>query len=199
MSMIKKPKLLFILLLICLFYFLQRTLHQTPSQPISPQTLVCTESTETVTSTEIALLNPYETIVEEDLTTETTASDAQKETIHDESSTTTQSSNPEETTSFEGNSSEHVPIDDMSSSELALLEAGLGNVILLPTGDYGILMEHPDQMINGKRGNEILREYLARIGLEGTIYGCWMNEQYYNFFAENIQGQVSSDSKNFWD
>lgn len=199
MSMIKKPKLLFILLLICLFYFLQRTLHQTPTQPISPQSLASTESTETVTSTEIALIYPYETTVEEDLATEITVSDTQEETIHNESSTVVPPSSTEETTPSEESNSEYIPTDDMSSSELALLEAGLGNVTLLPTGDYGILMEYPDQMINGKRGNEILREYLASIGLEGTIYGCWMNEQYYNFFAENIQEQISSDSEDFWD
>lgn len=89
--------------------------------------------------------------------------------------------------------------ETFSPSEQTLLDVGLGTVTLLPTGDYGILMQSPDHQINGKLGNEILRDYLTSIGLDGTIYGSWMNESYYTFFAENLQEIISYEDKEFWD
>lgn len=78
------------------------------------------------------------------------------------------------------------PFANLTPSQQTMFDAGYGNVVLLPTGNYGVLMQGPEHTIEGKTGNVILREYLTSIGLEGSIAGGWMNETYYHFIASNI-------------
>ena len=90
--------------------------------------------------------------------------------------------------------------DHISPSEQAMIDAGYGNVVLLPTGNYGVLMPNPDCLINGKDGGDILIEYLAEKGLQASsVSGCWMNDQYYNWIAKNITELITPDDEEFWD
>lgn len=54
---------------------------------------------------------------------------------------------------------------------------------------YGILMPSSDYEIDGKEGNEILREYLKARNLDAEIYGCWINSSkgWYWYIAENVR------------
>ncbi len=84
---------------------------------------------------------------------------------------------------------------NISPSEQAMIDAGYGNVVQLPTGNYGVLMQGPDHAINGKDGGDILIDYLAERGLQaGDVTGGWMNDQYYNWIAKNITEIDTSDS-----
>ena len=88
----------------------------------------------------------------------------------------------------------------ISPSEQTMIDAGFGNVVLLPTGNYGVLMPNPDHLINGKDGGDILIEYLAEKGLQASsISGSWMNEQYYNWIAKNISELITPNDEEFWD
>lgn len=88
----------------------------------------------------------------------------------------------------------------ISPSEQAMIDAGFGNVVLLPTGNYGVLMPNPDHLINGKDGGDILIEYLSKKGLQAnSISGSWMNDQYYNWIAKNITELITPNEEEFWD
>ncbi len=90
--------------------------------------------------------------------------------------------------------------DNISPSEQAMIDAGYGNVVLLPTGNYGVLMPNPDYLINGKDGGDILIEYLAEKGLQASsVSGSWMDDQYYNWIAKNITELITPDDEEFWD
>ena len=90
--------------------------------------------------------------------------------------------------------------DHISPSEQAMIDAGFGNVVLLPTGNYGVLMPNPDHLINGKDGGDILIEYLSKKGLQAnSISGSWMNDQYYNWIAKNITELITPNDEEFWD
>lgn len=65
------------------------------------------------------------------------------------------------------NENEWRPTDnenDISPWEQRVIDAGYGNVVDFGDGSYGVLT-HNDGYVNGKRGGEILREYLAVYGL----------------------------------
>ena len=76
---------------------------------------------------------------------------------------------------------------DVSTYEQRLIKAGYGKVVDFGDKTYGVLMQGPDHTINGKDGGELLIDTLKTQGLQaGHIFGCWMNEDYYNWFAEDI-------------
>ena len=70
--------------------------------------------------------------------------------------------------------------NDISPWEQKVINEGYGNVVDFGDGAYGVLT-HKDGYVNGKRGGEILKEYLAEHGLE----------------AQNISGGVI-DEENDW-
>lgn len=82
---------------------------------------------------------------------------------------------------------------DITPSQQALLDAGYGVVILLPTGHYGVLMQGPDHKIDGKDGGELLIDYLTERKLQGSVSGEWMNDQYYYWIANNITELITPD------
>lgn len=71
------------------------------------------------------------------------------------------------------------------------IDAGYGVVVELDGGTwYAVLMQSNEQTINGKYGNEILREYLKEHGLHAKrIGGCWINMDngWYWYTAEQIE------------
>lgn len=78
---------------------------------------------------------------------------------------------------------------NISASEQAVIDAGYGVVVLLPTGNYGILT-HGDGYVNGRHGSDILREYLSAQGLypSAGIGGCWIDidNDWYWFVARDV-------------
>ena len=194
MQITKNPKnlLAILFLMLCtalLFLFISNTPKATSRNENST-----TVGTSTITSTEKDSPEPvtnYITSTEEnEISTDATSSGEASTSDTTENGSAIVDENLMDTEEFN---------TETSPSEQTLLDAGIGTVVLLPTGDYGILMQSPDHRINGKLGNEILREYLTNLNLEGSIYGCWMNDQYYNFFAENVQELITSDDEEFWD
>lgn len=76
---------------------------------------------------------------------------------------------------------------DISTYEQRLIKAGYGVIVDFGDQTYGVLMKGPDHTIDGKDGGELLIDALKEQGLQaGHIFGCWMNEDYYNWFAEDI-------------
>lgn len=76
----------------------------------------------------------------------------------------------------------------ISPTEQMVIDAGYGNVLQLPSGNYAVLT-HGDGYVNGKHGFDILDEYLASIGLESSqAGGCWIDSDndWYWFIAENV-------------
>ena len=209
MQITKNPKnllaiLFFMLCTALLFLFISNTPKATSRNENST-----TVGTSTITSTEkVSSLTGVNIVTSTEEDSSETDTNYIASTEENEISADTTSS--DETPTSDTTENDSVIVDDdlmdteeseaeTSPSEQTLLDAGIGTVVLLPTGDYGILMQSPDHKINGKLGNEILREYLTNLNLEGSIYGCWMNDQYYNFFAENVQELITSDDEEFWD
>lgn len=187
----KKPFLFILLFLLAGIFIFWNWKHSQPDSHLASNDVFFTEPDFTIESNFSSIQSDLE------ITTPSNTEHSSEEAIINEANydppirdTSTEEST--ETTT-------HEPIDEFSPSQQTLLNVGLGNVVLLPTGDYGILMQTPNQTIEGKLGNEILRDYLSSLGLEGSIYGCWLNEDYYTFFAENIQKQISYDDEDFWD
>lgn len=93
---------------------------------------------------------------------------------------------------------EHIAYID--ADEQACVDAGYGNVVLLSNGQYGVLT-HGDCCVNGVFGSDILRNYLASIGLEATyITGGWVGttNDWYMFETCGIVPLVTEDDPNFW-
>lgn len=89
-----------------------------------------------------------------------------KQTKQNEKYTQTEKVEPDN--SKNKNENEWKPTDnehDISPWEQKVIDAGYGNVVDFGDGSYGVLT-HNDGYVNGKRGGEILREYLAKKGLE---------------------------------
>lgn len=70
------------------------------------------------------------------------------------------------------------------------IDAGYGVVVEQDGGEwYAVLMKDGDQLIDGKRGSEILREYLKERNLRAEmITGCWINmdNEWYWYLARGI-------------
>lgn len=82
---------------------------------------------------------------------------------------------------------------DISTYEQRLIKAGYGVVVDFGDQSYGVLMQGPDHTIDGKDGGELLIDALNEQGLQaGHIFGCWMNDDYYNWFAEDITESAPS-------
>ena len=64
---------------------------------------------------------------------------------------------------------------DLSPNEQAVIHAGYGVVVQLPTGNYGVLT-HGDGYVNGVDGFVILENYLSALGLSArTMTGGWIS------------------------
>ena len=90
---------------------------------------------------------------------------------------------------------------NISASEQAAIDAGYGNVVLLPTGNYGVLT-HEDMMVNGKYGGTYLREWLAERDLEPThVSGAVINydNDWFWFIAHDVHELINEDDEEFWD
>lgn len=82
----------------------------------------------------------------------------------------------------------------------ACIDAGYGVVVELQGGEmYAVLMKSNTHTINGKRGSDILREYLAERGLEGDVGGCWIepDNEWYWFQAEDVHEIPEDDASNW--
>lgn len=74
-------------------------------------------------------------------------------------------------TNKDGNLDEDELYEWISPDQQAMIDAGYGNVVALPSGGYGVLV-HADGTANGKQGFEILGEYLESQGLTSqTSFG----------------------------
>lgn len=74
-------------------------------------------------------------------------------------------------TNKDGNLDEDELYAWISPDQQAMIDAGYGNVVALPSGGYGVLV-HADGTANGKQGFEILGEYLESQGLTSqTSFG----------------------------
>lgn len=120
------------------------------------------------------------------------------ETINTQESIDNQSS--ANTTNPSDSTDEQIFLEPLTPSEQTLIDAGYGTVVLLPTGNYGVLMPNAEHTINGKNGGDLLTEYLTEKGLKAShIFGCWMNDQYYHWIAENISEIQILDDEAAWD
>lgn len=91
--------------------------------------------------------------------------------------------------------------DDISPWEQKVIDAGYGNVVDFGDGSYGVLT-HNDGYVNGKRGGEILREYLAERGLEPqNVSGGVIDEDddWRWYIADNVRELITEDDEEFWD
>ena len=91
--------------------------------------------------------------------------------------------------------------DEYHPSEQAVIDAGYGVVVQLDSGNYSVLT-HGDGCVNGKDGSDILREYLAELGLEPSrVSGCWIDSEkdYYRFIAYDVHELITPDDEGFWD
>lgn len=84
------------------------------------------------------------------------------------------------------------------------IDAGYGVVVEQDGGEwYAILMKDYDHLIDGKRGSEILREYLKERNLHSDlITGCWINmdNEWYWYTADCITEIPESDNDEInWD
>lgn len=84
------------------------------------------------------------------------------------------------------------------------IDAGYGVVVEQDGGEwYAILMKDYDHLIDGKRGNEILREYLKERNLySDLVKGCWINmdNEWYWYTAHCITEIPESDNEEInWD
>ena len=84
------------------------------------------------------------------------------------------------------------------------IDAGYGVVVEQDGGEwYAVLMKEGDHRIDGKKGNEILREYLKEKNLcPEMITGCWINmdNEWYWYIAKGItEISESDDGKINWD
>lgn len=98
------------------------------------------------------------------------------ETLHDE---TTSPHNEEE---------KNPTIEELTPNQQKVINAGYGIVVELDTNYYGVLT-HGDGCVNGKKGGEILREYLAEKGLvPQNVSGGWIDpdNDWYCWVAKNI-------------
>ena len=90
--------------------------------------------------------------------------------------------------------SEDEEMSYITPEKQACIDAGYGVVCEFDNhpGDgstwYGILMKDSKHEINGKRGWEILSDYLTERNLEGNIYGCWIDTEkgWYWYIAEYV-------------
>lgn len=90
---------------------------------------------------------------------------------------------------------------ELSPSEQAVVNAGYGKVVLLPTGNYGVLV-HNDGYANGKNGADILVEYLAAMDLEASsIGGCYIDadKDWYWYIARDVHERIDETDEEFWD
>lgn len=90
----------------------------------------------------------------------------------------------------------------LSPNEQKALAAGFGVVVQLDEDHYAIVMEHSEQEINGKKGNVILREYLAEQNIGArNLSGSYIysKEEWYWYVAYNLYVQYSPDDEEFWD
>lgn len=115
-----------------------------------------------------------------------------KEETNKKDTATTQNDETAESEETEANEqsansdTEQENTDSLHPSVQVMVDAGYGVVVLLPTGDYGMLMEDADALINGQDPMEYLSDYLEERGLTGSISGGWCDGGYYCYTAENI-------------
>ena len=91
---------------------------------------------------------------------------------------------------------------DISPYEQMVIDAGYGNVVEIDNGVYAVLMKNGDHTINGLKGSEILRQYLASLDLEpGSVTGGYIDSRYdwYWYTAENVHELITPDEEEFWD
>lgn len=91
-------------------------------------------------------------------------------------------------TNKDGNLDEDELYAWISPDQQAMIDAGYGNVVALPTGGYGVLV-HADGTSNGKSGWEILGEYLESQGLTfQTSFGGAIRYEndWYGYCVTNI-------------
>lgn len=108
------------------------------------------------------------------------------------SSTSKPSYDPADTNK-DGWVSEEEGMGYITPEKQACIDAGYGVVCEFDDDEtggkwYGILMPNADYQINGKYGWEILGDYLDEHGLDGQMYGCWINteKEWYWYIAENV-------------
>lgn len=97
------------------------------------------------------------------------------------------------------NENEWIPTDnenDISPWEQKVIDAGYGNVVDFGDGAYGVLT-HNDGYAGGKRGGEILREYLLHYGLEPqNVSGGIIDEEndWRWYIADNIRKMDNAEN-----
>ena len=104
-------------------------------------------------------------------------------------------------TNKDGDVSQSEEMAYITPAKQKCIDAGYGVVVEMDGGEwYAILMKSGDHTINGKYGNEILREYLHERGLESTIGGCWINSdnEWYWYTAEDVREWEGEDGEIIW-
>ena len=90
-------------------------------------------------------------------------------------------------------------IEELNPSEQALLQAGIGVIIQLDATKFAVLSD-ADGTIYGQDGGLYLIDYLARLGLEGSVSGGWLpNADYYCYTANNVQKKRNLNDESSWD
>lgn len=83
------------------------------------------------------------------------------------------------------------------------IDGGYGVVVEQDGGEwYAVLTNDPDQLFNGKMGDELLVEYLKGKGLHAdSVGGCWINSNngWYWYTAEGITEIPESSGQINWD
>jgi len=89
-------------------------------------------------------------------------------------------------------------VNELNPSEQKLVDAGIGTVIQLDDETYAILSD-ADGTIHGQDGGLYLIDYLATLGLEGTVSGSWLpNADYYCYTANQVHEKLNPDDE-AWD
>lgn len=137
----------------------------------------------------------------ENKTEDTTASSSSSNTATGSVSTGAVAPNPSNPADADGDGevSEQEAAANVSPSEQAVMDAGYGVVVLLPTGNYGVLTPESGY-VNGLDGFEILDNYLFSLGLKSTnmsggYIGSWSTDMM--FIARDVtaipQGNVDEN------
>ena len=89
--------------------------------------------------------------------------------------------------------------EELNPSEEALLQAGIGVVIQLDTAKFAVL-SNADGTIHGQDGGLYLIEYLAALGLEGSVSGGWLpNADYYCYTANQVHEKLNPNDETSWE
>jgi hypothetical protein len=126
---------------------------------------------------------------------ETPESFVEQDNNNQEPETETPSNNTIEETTSPDNDSTELPTEtaistetNLTPSQQKIVNAGYGVVIELDA-DYYAVLTHGDGYVNGKKGGEILRDYLAEKGwVPQNVSGGWIDpdNDWYCWVAKNI-------------